>query len=285
MDHEKNLGLGKSLRDGYLESIRQKMDVTAVMAGDGQMDPDDLALVLYPVVTGRSEYVKGNRLFTKEVLHTMPWHRLIGNAILTVLTKFATGYWHVVDPQCGYTAISNWALETLDINNFYGGYGYNADILTKLNVFNYRVVDMPVRPVYGRDVSGIRLKSYVPKVLWLLLRLFLWRLKEKYLLRDFHPLVLFYIMGTVLFTRGLYGGLRTLYLQYLYGHESQPSSLVLTALLIISGLQCLFFAMWFDMDYSKKNLDHQIIAKQDVLKKMAQPVKLKNPSNDTYSQE
>lgn len=268
VNHEKNLGLGKSLSDGYAESLKQKMDATAVMAGDGQMDPKDLGLVLYPIVTGRSHYVKGNRLLTREVLHTMPRHRLIGNAILTVLTKFATGYWHVLDPQCGYTAISNWILKSLDMNDLYKGYGYNADILARLNVFNYRVVDVPVRPVYDKAVSGIKLRTYIPKVSWLLMRLFLWRLKEKYLVRDFHPLVLFYLMGSILLARGLYGGLRTLYLHYMYGHDSQPTSLVLTSLLIISGFQALFFAMWFDMDYSKRSLEHQVLADREELESM-----------------
>ena len=102
VDHEVNKGLGQTLIDGYLKSREMEIDVVAVMAGDAQMDPDDLENVVMPIVNGETDYVKGSRLLVNGVKEKMPKYRFVGNNILTLLTKFATGYWHVIDPQCGY---------------------------------------------------------------------------------------------------------------------------------------------------------------------------------------
>ncbi len=162
--HTNNQGVGQSLIDGYVASREAGLDITAVMAGDAQMDPDDLPAVLDPIAEGWSDYVKGNRLLREEVVARMPKHRYIGNSVLTLLTKFATGYWRIIDPQCGYTAISLKALSTIHIEDMIKGYGYNAHILNMLNLNNFRVCDVEIRPVYGEEKSGIKLRNYVPKV-------------------------------------------------------------------------------------------------------------------------
>ena len=166
--HVQNQGLGQSLIDGYVSSREAGLDITAVMAGDAQMDPDDLSSVLDPVAEGRADYVKGNRLLRDEVIFNMPRYRYIGNSALTLLTKFATGYWHIIDPQCGYTAISLKALTTIHIEEMIKGYGYNAHILNMLNLSNFKVCDVGIVPVYGEAKSGIKLKKYIPSVIKLL---------------------------------------------------------------------------------------------------------------------
>jgi glycosyltransferase involved in cell wall biosynthesis len=248
VDHAQNKGLGKSLADGYKKSLELEMDVVAVMAGDAQMDPRDLPAILDPIVQFKADYVKGNRLLTKEVSKVMPRYRLLGNALLTLLTKFATGYWHMMDPQCGYTAISKEALSNLDIERFHRGYGYNADILAKLNVLGYWVLDTPVRPIYEDERSGIKLVTYVPNVSWLLTRLFFWRLWQKYLLRDFHPLVFFYLIAIVTLPLSTFLGGWILYLRITANYLSVPTVILFT-LLSLFGFQSLLFAMWFDMEY------------------------------------
>ncbi len=249
--HEKNTGVGGAIVSGYKMAIKEDMDIVAVMAGDGQMDPEDLQRVIEPVVRGEVDYTKGNRLFRGESWRMIPRIRYFGNALLSLLTKIASGYWHIADSQSGYTAISRIALKRIDLDSLYKRYGFPNDLLIKLNIHNFRVRDVSVRPVYniGED-SGIRLHKVIPRISWLLIKGFFRRLFEKYVIRDFHPLVFFYLMGLVLFPVGFIFGLYLLYLRIFYGPVSATSALF-SAFLIITGLQSLFFAMWFDMDYNK----------------------------------
>ncbi len=246
--HEINQGLGQSLIDGYLKSRELKLDITAVMAGDAQMSPDDLAAVLAPILDGRADYAKGNRLLTNDVAKHMPLHRVVGNSGLTFLTKFATGYWHVIDPQCGYTAISNVALTAIPIERMIKGYGYNADILNMLNIQNYAVADVEVRPVYGDEQSKIKLWKYIPRVSWLLVQLFSRRLLHKYMIRNFNPLCLSYLCGLFLFFFGsIPFGIRLFYMYATYSEFPQTTFLCMM-FLTIASLQILLSAIQYDME-------------------------------------
>ena len=253
--HESNKGLGQSLIDGYLEAISSEVDITAVMAGDNQMSPDDLPAVLDPIVNSEVDYVKGNRLLRDDVTSKMPRHRYIGNSILTLLTKFATGYWKIIDPQCGYTAISLKALKKIPIQKMTKGYGYNADILNMLNLKNQKVQDVEVKPVYGQEKSKIKLTSYIPLVSKLLLKLFFRRMMHKYLIRDFHPLALLYFFSlTNLFLFALPLKIRFFYLYFKIGYAPQTTLILLTFAFTI-GFLSLILAMWMDME------DNRILSK------------------------
>jgi hypothetical protein len=221
------------------------------MAGDAQMDPADLPNLLTPVVLDRANYAKGNRLFTGDAWRVIPRIRYLGNSVLSLLTKIASGYWHVADSQCGYTAIDRAALETIAWDETYKTFGQPNDLLVRLNVFNFRVQDVPVRPVYGiGEESGIKPLRMIPKFSFLLLRMFFFRLFQKYVIRDFHPLVFFYAMGALLFLPGLGLGLYLLFYRLLVGPVAVTSALF-AVFLFVSGLQSIFFAMWFDMEYNK----------------------------------
>lgn len=251
LSHTENQGVGAAVVTGYKQALTRDIEVVAVMNGDGQMDPEDLVRVVAPVARGEADYVKGNRLFRGESWRMIPHYRYLGNATLSLLTKIVSGYWHIADSQSGYTAIARIALERLDLNRIYKRYGMPNDILVKLNVENFRVRDVSVRPVYNiGEVSGIRLRKVIPAITWLLLRGFCWRLKEKYILRDFHPLVFFYCMGLTLFPVGTIFGLYLFWYRCFIDRVA-PTSALFAAFLTISGLQALFFAMWFDMDYNK----------------------------------
>ena len=172
------------------------------MAADNQMDPADLLTLVEPVARDEVDYAKANRLVTGEAWELIPRTRYLGNAILSLLTKIASGYWHVADSQTGYTAISRTMLAQLDLDRVYAGYGFPNDMLVHLNVWNARVRDFPSRPVYGvGEQSGIKLRRVVPRISWLLVKGFFWRLREKYVIRDFHPLVFFYALGLVMTAR------------------------------------------------------------------------------------
>ncbi len=249
--HERNRGVGAAILTGYERALADGIDVTCVMAGDNQMDPAELETLARPVVRGEVDYAKANRLFSGEAWREIPRYRYIGNAILSLLTKIASGYWHVADSQSGYTAISRQVLEQLDRDRIYRGYGFPNDMLVHLNVWNARVRDFPARPVYGvGERSGIKLRSVVPRISWLLLKGFLWRLREKYVIRDFHPLVFFYAFGFVMTVAGLALGVVETALR-IAGNAVSVGTVVLVALLLIAGSQFTLFAMWFDMESNK----------------------------------
>jgi glycosyltransferase involved in cell wall biosynthesis len=251
ISHEKNQGVGAAIVTGYKRAIANGVDVTAVMAADGQMDPDDLETLVRAVALGETDYAKANRLFTGQAWQLIPRTRYLGNAALSFLTKIASGYWHVADSQSGYTAVNLETLKLLDLDRVYRRYGFPNDLLVHLNVFNRRVRDYPSRPIYGvGERSGIRLRHVVPKISWLLLKGFFWRMGQKYVIRDFHPLILFYTLGGLLFGVGMALGIAEVILRFL-GNPITSASIVLVALLLISGLQLLLFAMWFDMESNK----------------------------------
>ncbi len=249
--HEQNRGVGAAIVTGYQEALRRKIDATAVMAGDAQMDPNELASLVEPVVDGTADYAKGNRLFYRGAWQAIPRVRFVGNSILTMLTKIASGYWHSTDSQTGYTVISLEALELLDLPNIYPRYGCPNDILVRLNVYDLRVIDVPIRPVYNvGEKSGIRLWKVVPTMSWLIFKRFIWRMREKYIRHDFHPLVLFYTLGATSFIAGLLSGLYMLVYRLFVG-PVQGTSALFSAILFTSGMQLLLFAMWFDMESNR----------------------------------
>jgi glycosyltransferase involved in cell wall biosynthesis len=249
--HGRNEGVGAAIATGYRRALEEDIDVTCVMAADNQMDPAELEALVAPVARGEIEYAKANRLVSGEAWTVIPRTRYLGNAVLSLLTKIASGYWHVADSQAGYTALSLSALHRLDLDRLYPRYGFPNDLLVHLNVQNARVRDVPSRPIYDvGEASGIRLRSVVPRISWLLFKGFWWRMGQKYVIRDFHPLVFFYAFGALMLGVGFLLGLLELILR-LAGNAITPASIVLVAVLLIAGLQMTLFAMWFDMEANK----------------------------------
>jgi glycosyltransferase involved in cell wall biosynthesis len=249
--HDRNRGVGAAIVTGYQRAAEEGMDVVAVMAADNQMDPDDLATLAGPVARGEVDYAKANRLTTGQAWQLIPRTRYLGNAVLSLLTKIASGYWHVADSQSGYTAIAKKTIDELDLDRVYTRYGFPNDLLVHLNVVNARVRDFPSRPVYGvGERSGIKYRQVVPRISWLLLKGFFWRLKEKYVIRDFHPLVFFYAFGFFATLAGLALGIVEIVYRFA-GNPVSVGTVVLIALLLISGSQFTLFAMWFDMESNK----------------------------------
>src|SRR5688572_5952045 len=218
-----NGGVGAAIVTGYERALAEGLDVVCVMAGDNQMDPADLLTLVEPVARGEVDYAKANRLVSGEAWELIPRTRYLGNAVLSLLTKIASGYWHVADSQAGYTAISRDALRRLDFHSVYAGYGFPNDMLVHLNVQNARVRDVPSRPIYDvGETSGIKLRRVVPRISWLLFKGFWWRMAQKYVIRDFHPLVFFYVFGVLMSVAGLVLGALEVVLR-LAGNEITPA--------------------------------------------------------------
>lgn len=251
--HEANQGVGGAIASGYkwCRDHANPVDVAVVMAGDAQMDPADLPALLDPVVSGEVDYAKGNRLFTGDAWNQIPKVRYLGNSMMSLLTKIASGYWHVADSQSGYTAINARALRTIDWDRMYKRYGQPNDLLVRLNAYNFRVADVPVTPVYGiGEDSGVRPLRMIPKLSWLLFKLFLYRMWHKYVIRDFHPLVFFYLSGGSLVLLCLPLSIR-LVVRWAANGSIPPINALTIVFCAVTGLQLLLFAMWFDMEYNR----------------------------------
>jgi len=222
-----------------------------LLAGDAQMDPTDLPQLLDPIVDGQADYTKGNRLITGGTWHLMPKTRYLGNAFISLLTKIVSGYWHVADFQCGYTAISLKVLKSINLDRIYKRFGMPNDFLVRLNVHYFRIKDVPVRAIYNiGEKSGVKIWKIAFTLSFLLSKMFFWRMKEKYIIRDFHPLVFFYLLGILCTTIGTIFGFYMFFYRLFVGRIA-TTSVIFATLLIIAGLQFLLFAMWFDMEYNK----------------------------------
>lgn len=250
--HKQNQGVGGAISTGYKKALEMDSDVAVVMAGDAQMDPEELPDILDPIVEEGYDYSKGDRLSSGQAWEMIPKIRYLGNSALSLLTKIASGYWHVKDSQSGYTAISKKALQTIDWDKTYKRYGQPNDLLVRLNIHNFRVKDVPIRPIYNiGEQSGIKPMRMIPKLSWLLFRLFWHRMLHKYIIRDFHPLVFFYFMASLLIPLG---GILGFYLVIfrLFSENISSTSALFASFLLIMGFQFMFFAMWFDMEANKE---------------------------------
>lgn len=180
LTHPRNRGVGAAIATGYRRALALGADATAVMAGDAQMDPADLPALLDPVVTDQTDYAKGNRFAWPGCWREMPLLRYAGNVVLSLATRVACGYTRVFDSQCGYTVASRAALEAIGPDRMFARYGYPNDLLGRLARVNARVLDVPVRPVYGPAWrSGIRLRTVIYPIAFILLRTFVARLHRK----------------------------------------------------------------------------------------------------------
>jgi glycosyltransferase involved in cell wall biosynthesis len=251
VEHETNQGCGGAVITGYAWAAKRDFDVVVRMDGDGQMNPEDLSSLIDPVATGAADFAKGNRFFSGKAYEVMPKLRFLGTAFLSLLTKIVSGYWHLSDFQSGYVAISKKALKTIDWQQMYKRYGQPNDQLILLNVHDFRVKDVPVDPVYHvGEVSGIKIKKVIFTLGWLLVKRFFWRLKEKYIIRDFHPLVFFYALGLLLGGVSFLLFVRVFYIWAASGNIPDINAFAAFSSFIASA-QFILFAMWFDMEANK----------------------------------
>lgn len=246
-----NKGVGAAIVSGYKKTLEDGIDIAAVMAGDNQMDPAFLPQLLDPIADKKCDYTMGNRLMSPDFRRGMSKWRFFGNSVLTMLTKIASGYWQMVDPQNGYTAITARALERINLDAIYPRYGYCNDVLVRLNVYGFRIKNIPHPAKYGREKSGIRYSTYICKVSRLLLKDFLWRLKFKYIVFGFHPLVFFYVFGAILTVIGIIAALFSLWEKFFAGVDQLFVHGVLSFMVFTMGLMFLLFAMLYDMEQER----------------------------------
>ncbi len=250
--HEKNQGVGGATITGFKKALELGADILVKMDGDGQMDAKRLGELVSPIAAGLCEYAKGNRFHAGRLLRGMPWVRLAGNAVLSFLVKMASGYWHILDPQNGYVAISAQIVRQLDLEAMDRGYFFEDDMLIALNIVEARVLDVPMPAVYLGEHSSLKphriLFSYPPKLLMGLVR----RIWYRYVLYDFSPVALLLVAGLTLAGFGFLWGLVHWIRALSTGLPTPIGTVMLAVLPMMLGTQCLLNALQLDIQNSPR---------------------------------
>jgi len=242
-----NQGVGGAMAAGYRRALQLQSDIIVKIDGDGQMPPEYLPELLDAIIDQGFDYAKGNRFLLGNTISAMPTHRILGNVVLTFMTKMASGYWHIFDPQNGYTAITAKALRTVNLETLHRGFFFENDMLVQLNFGGHRVKDVAMPARYGTEQSDMNILEIGLTFPLLLLRKFFHRIIQKYVLRDFSPIALFLFVGLALF---LWGGGFGIYLwvKTIVTHLATPTGTIMLALLpLILGFQLLLQAIVLDI--------------------------------------
>jgi len=247
-----NQGVGGAMVTGYRRAMEIGADIIVKVDADGQMAPEYLARLLDALIDDGYDYAKGNRFLAGESLAQMPRHRLIGNVALTFLTKLASGYWNIFDPQNGYTAIKIAALQVLDLNRIHKRFFFENDMLVHLNYFGFRVKDVAIPAHYGEEQSHLNLFSVSVTFPLLLVRRFLRRIYQKYILRDFSPIAFFLFFGSMLFAWGVGFGIYLWVRAIITGVPTPTGTIILALLPVILGFQLLLHHIVLDIEETPK---------------------------------
>lgn len=247
--HEQNQGVGGAILTAHRTALDLGSDIDVVFAGDDQMDPAHLPALLDPIIDRGYGFTKANRFFSRSSFAGMPRHRVFGNIVLSFLTKFASGYWHLFDPQNGYTAITREVLELLPLDDIAKGYEFENDLLINLNILGTRALDVSIPARYGEEVSGIRLRQVVPAIGWLLFRGFWKRLIWKYTIRSFSPIALFFFVGLALLAWGVGFGIWVV-TQTIGPGVATTGTVLLSVVPFLIGVQLLISALVLDIQES-----------------------------------
>jgi glycosyltransferase involved in cell wall biosynthesis len=245
--HQRNTGVGGAILDGHRRALELDADVSVVMAGDAQMDPRYLPDLLDPIADGEADFTKANRFFSRTSFTGMPKHRVFGSVILSFMTKASSGYWHLFDPQNGYTATAARALRSIALDRVATGYEFENDLLIRLSIANVRARDVPIPAVYGAEVSGMRLHKVIPAVSWLLFRGFWKRILVKYVLQSFSPVAVLLFSGIALFGFGSAFGVSMTIYRLLGGHAPSAGTVLLAVTPLLAGLHLIISAWTLDI--------------------------------------
>lgn len=249
--HEVNTGVGGAILDGHRKVIEEGIDIAVVMAGDAQMDPAYLPNLLDPIIDDGYGFTKANRFFSMTSFAGMPRHRILGNVALAFMTKMASGYWHLFDPQNGYTAIRRTVLERLPMERISLGYQFENDLLIHLNILGTRARDVPVPALYGEETSKIRLGRVAPAILNLLVFGFWKRIWWKYVLWSFSPIAMLLFAGLALTLFGLVAGVLVAAAAFAH-HTPTAATVMISVGPLLVGINLLVQALVLDIQESPR---------------------------------
>ncbi|MFD1711243.1 glycosyltransferase family 2 protein [Ottowia sp. GY511] len=245
--HAENQGVGGAVLSGYQAAIDEGMDIIVKIDGDGQMDPALLPQFIAPLIAGDADYAKGNRFFHLDELHQMPRTRQFGNAVLSFMSKFSTGYWSLFDPTNGYTAIQARVASHLPFDKVSRRYFFETDMLFRLNTLRALVVDIPMDANYGDEESNLKIKKILPEFLKKHISNFFRRIFYNYYLRDLSLASLELPLGIAMVLFGLVFGITHWISAVQNNIASTAGTVMLAALPLILGVQLLLAFLGADI--------------------------------------
>ena len=255
--HQQNLGVGGAMITGYEKAMELGCDIVIKIDGDGQMDPAYIDKLIAPLVNDEADYTKGNRFMDPNVLKIMPKIRLIGNSVLSFLTKISSGYWNVMDPTNGYTAIRKEVLEELELNKISKRYFFESDMLINLNIINAVVMDISMSPKYGDEESSLNVWKAIIQFPPKLLKGFIKRLFLKYFIYDFNMASVYILLGVPMFFLGVLFGLIEWRDSVIHGTTKPLGTIMLLTLAITLSFQMLLQAINIDISLTPKRRTKQ----------------------------
>lgn len=267
--NENNLGVGGAVKVGYRAAAARGFDVAIKIDGDGQMDPRMIPRFIAAIATHSCDYAKGNRFFRIEDVRQMPKLRIFGNAILSLLSKLSTGNWHIFDPTNGYTALHLATLDLLDLDKVADRFFFETDLLFRLNLARCVTRDLPMTAKYGEEISNLRVSRIVLPFLWGHLRNTVKRIGYTYFLRDFHATSVTLVLGPPLLLGGIVFSLYRWWRSFHDGIPATAGTVMICALLLISGAQLLLSALAFDIGNVPREPMHLVLQNSDSLQSLS----------------
>jgi len=262
LTHEVNQGVGGAVMTGYRQAVIDGCDVVVKIDGDGQMAPELLPQFVAPILEGYADYTKGNRFFDLTQIRQMPGVRLFGNAVLSFMSKFSSGYWDIFDPTNGYTAIHTRVVEHLPLDKISSRYFFESDMLFRLNTLRCVVVDIPMDAFYGDEKSGLKIKAILLDFLWKHARNYFKRIFYNYFLRDLSAASMQLVLGLVMLVFGVAFGLDAWRTSSAQGMETPAGTVMVAALPVFVGLQLLLSFLTQDIQSTPRVPIHKRLSKK-----------------------
>lgn len=263
--NEINLGVGGAVMRGYHEAAQEGCDVVVKVDGDGQMAPELLPQFIGPIIEGYADYTKGNRFYDLAEISQMPKLRLFGNAVLSFMSKFSSGYWDVFDPTNGYTAIHARVIEHLPMEKISKRYFFESDMLFRLNTLRCVVLDVPMDAVYGDEKSNLKIQSIIGDFLVKHIRNYFKRIFYNYFLRGLSVASLELVVGVLLFTIGVIFGLSQWYSSAVQNSTTPAGTVMLAALPVLVGFQMMFAFLAYDIQSAPRVAIHKRLHRKKYL--------------------
>jgi len=221
--HPHNQGLAKAFMTGLETSLQAGADIIINTDADNQYCAADIPKLIAPILAGQAEIAIGARPIVK-IAHFSP--------IKKALQKF--GSWvvrlasntDVVDAPSGFRALSRDAAMQLNVFN---EYTYTLETIIQAGQKGISIVSVPIRT--NGDLRPSRLvksiPAYVQRSIFTIVRIFL----------TYRPMRVFSALGSIPFAIGVGLGVRWLYFFWMGADRTRVPSLILTAVLLVIGVQ------------------------------------------------
>jgi glycosyltransferase involved in cell wall biosynthesis len=246
--HNQNKGVGGAMISGYRKALELQSDIIIKMDGDGQMDPAYIEALISPILNGEADYTKGNRFYDFKALRAMPKVRLIGNNILSFLEKIFCGYWDIMDPTNGYTAIDRRVLEKLRLDKIAKCYFFESHMLLNLYLINAVVKDVTIPAKYENNNSSLKIRKTLLKFPPRLVYGFVKRILLKYFIYDFNMASIYILLGFPMFLWSAIFGIFRWIGSSVRGVPQTAGTIMLSALPLIISFEMLLQAINIDIN-------------------------------------